>query len=401
MVERDEVILAFAEPFEIEAGEGEGSGAFVEEQDVAAGEDGEVTIAGGAGFDGAFDGPGLAFVVAELDGDVAAVAGFAIGIGEKQAVAAVASFRRKAGHGALADGFLELGMEGGAGPLGGAVGARGEQAAAGGGFRTGVEEDAAIGEFDGGGFVGDVPFAFAGQGDIASFPGGAVVVRIDRGRNGGAVGVSAGASGDPDGDEQAAGGEADAVAGASGEDLPVIARAEAFEGAGDFAGGGPGDAVVVRLDMERAHVLQAEDEVDGAAGLAGYGDGIVVSDFAGRREVLREGDGVLGFGAGDGGDDALRRPGFAAIGGAAEDDIDGAPVAALALAGFGVGEHGALVGDREAGDAIERVAGIASGEDIRFFEERGRGEKACREEAEQTTEHGNYRILRFSRTASR
>ena len=191
------------------------------------------------------------------------------------------------------------------------------------------------------------------------------------------------------------------MAGASGQHLPVVARAEAFEGVGDLARRRPGDAVVIGPDVKGPHVLEAEDQMDGAVGLAGHGDGIVISDLAGRGQVLRKCDGVLHFRPGHGRDDPLRGPSLAAISGAAQDDIDGAPVATLPLAGFSIGEYRTLIRDDQAGDAIESVVGEPRSENVRLFKERGRGQKARREKTKQTTEHGNYRILRFSRIASR
>lgn len=69
------------------------------------------------------------------------------------------------------------------------------------------------------------------------------------------------------------------------------------------------------------------------AGLAVYdGHGVVIGYVRGAGQLLGQGDGVFREGASHQGDPLGGRPGLASVGAAAEQDVDGAPVAAAALA---------------------------------------------------------------------
>lgn len=91
------MVFAIGQRFKVEAGKGEVGGAFVEAKDRAVGQDGEVGVGAGAGVEDLVDGPGFAFVVAEFDGKIFAVAiaagsflaigaGKVVGIGEQETV---------------------------------------------------------------------------------------------------------------------------------------------------------------------------------------------------------------------------------------------------------------------------------------------------------------------------
>ena len=79
-------------PFDVEPRDGQmlrrivsvGTASFVEAEDRVVGGDGDgqIAVAARAGFEGFVEGPGFAFVVAELEGEVfavAALAGFGVG----------------------------------------------------------------------------------------------------------------------------------------------------------------------------------------------------------------------------------------------------------------------------------------------------------------------------------
>src|SRR5690606_37474999 len=84
-------VLAIANPFEIKTGDSQVGviggffliqatfePAFIEAEGIATREDREVTVASIGGFEGLIELPGLAFVLAEFDGEIASVTWFAL-----------------------------------------------------------------------------------------------------------------------------------------------------------------------------------------------------------------------------------------------------------------------------------------------------------------------------------
>ena len=171
------------------------------------------------------------------------------------------------------------------------------------------------------------------------------------GRGGGVVG----------GHDEAAGvgavAQGDGVAGSGG----VPAPAGGLGVGGDVVGRGEGAAVVVAgLDEDAAALggsrLAAHDLrlAHGAAVGAGEQD-----DVAGGG--VDDGGGVAAGVAVSGGDDQQRAPGAAPVGGAPQDDVDGAGVARVAASALGEGQQGAGAGRDQCGDAVGGVAGAAGG----------------------------------------
>ena len=241
------------------------------------------------------------------------------------------------------------------------------------------------------GLIGVDPLVGAGDGDLAAVPGLALVIAVDGGGDGWAMGVAARAGGEPDGDEEAAGFELDTVVGAGGEDFPGIGFVEVFEGAGDLHRCAPGDAVIGATHVEAAHVFHAEEAMDRAIAIRDE-HRVIVSDVVGIDAFDGEREWVLGDRAGDFGDALWLAPGFAIVRGAAEEDADVIPIAAF-FSGFAPGQDRALGGDHDAGDVIDLVTSLAGVEEIDLFEERLGGEEGCRwqeEGGDEGAEEGTH-----------
>jgi len=86
------------------------------------------------------------------------------------------------------------------------------------------------------------------------------------------------------------------------------------------------------------------------------------------------------------GDVGLRAPGPAAVGRAAQENVNGSPVTAVAPARLAVGQDRAALGGDDAGDPVERVAILSGGEKIRLFDER-RGSRCVPDHAEDHQSH--------------
>jgi hypothetical protein len=254
-----------------------------------------VRVAGGSVFEEERGGPGSAIVGAEAESEIAALVCRGR-IGEEEA-AIVESNER-----GFADGVGQEVIEGRGGPAGDTVGTGRDEAPADFGLSAGVKEDAAVAEFDEGGFTGVDEVRSVWDGDAAEMPGGSVVVAVKGGDDGGAVGVALCSEREPDGDEETSAAKADAVSGSRGEDLPGIGGPEGFESGGDFDRRREGAAAVRAAAVKTAHVLDAEDEVKVGGAASGDGDRVVVEDGSGVGDALFDGGGVFGDGRGDGGD---------------------------------------------------------------------------------------------------
>ena len=213
-----------------------------------------------------------------------------------------------------------------------------------------VEHQVAVFELRDGAFVA-VALPFAADG-----PRLAVVVGVDQVRIGTralAVLEESVVAGDYDAALVSALLKLDGVAGACGVPRPVFA----FDGRGDLAGGGPSQSVVVGVEHEDAAGVLGRTGVDvlfvvrtvvpsgeqqDAARFAVYDRRRVAADVA---RVVPDGDDVA--------------PRAAAVGRAAQYEVDVARIAAAVFAGFGEGQHGALLGPDRRRDAVGVEAVVA------------------------------------------
>ncbi len=205
--------------------------------------------------------------------------------------------------------------------------------------------------------------------DLAGPPGLAVVVAVnDRDRRG-AMLPHGGRQ--PDRRQQASVAQLNAVAGAGGQHVPVVVFAKRLECIGDVLGLAERDAVVVAIHVVAAMVIDAVEKMDAARVAIDGRRGVVHGVFAGVGDALR------------------RRPGFSAVGAAAEQDFDIGPVGAAAPPGFAVGEDRAVSRDDNSGNAKCLVAALPGVEQIGLIELRLIGRQRRRGKAGQAGQQKN------------
>ena len=163
------------------------------------------------------------------------------------------------------------------------------------------------------------------------------------------------------------------MTGAGGDGLPVDFGAEAVEGGRDLDGLGPGEPVVVAAGVEGAHVFNAVNKMHGAVA-GGDQHGVVDRLLVRAAHVLflfvvrhvriaREARTHVR-------DLLLRAERAAAVGAATQMDLDLAAISRGEFPRFGVGEHRALGGDDDAGNAVGDEARLLFLEDIDRLEQR-------------------------------
>ena len=222
--------------------------------------------------------------------------------------------------------------------------------------------------------------SYSQYGDLAALPRLAVVVAEDRRCHGRPVCVTASPRRKPHRHDQPTTLQLNAMPRPGREHLPNILGTKLVERRRDLDWRAPAHAVVVAVQHETARVFEAEKKRHAAGGVRD-GDGIVVSHIGGRGEVLRERDGILRLRSGHLGDLRARQPRRAVVRRAAQENVDGAPVALVAFARLAIREHRAAPRDHDAGDAVERVAFLAGLEQIHLLQRRRGGESGERAEA--------------------
>ena len=237
-----------------------------------------------------------------------------------------------------------------------------------------VEHDAAVCQFDHHCLVRVDPFGRARYRDVAAVPVIAGIIAINGRRHARAMGVAASTGREPHRHDQAAALELDAVRGTGRQHLPVELAAEGLECLGDLDRLRPGQAVIVAAEVEAAGILETKDRMH-RAGAIGEQRAVVVGHLVVGRQFLLERHGVLLLRARHVSEPVGLAPGPAAVGAAAEQDVDRAPVAAGALAGLAVGEHRSLRRDDDSRDAVEHVSAGLRLENIDLFESGGLGRR--------------------------
>ncbi len=318
----------------------------------------QVGVGAGSGLESLADRPGLAIVVADLDGKVLAwstsarnlisgwIAGEGMGIGENQR-AGPGGMRRDAGH---ANRFPKLVVEDGCAPTGGPVGTHRDQLAIRVRNAAADQHHSIVGESRDHRFVGIAKVALVRHGNLSGMPGLAMIVAVDRGRCRRFV-VARVAVSQPDGDDQSPAVELNPVTGSGGDDFPVIVLAKWLEGRGDFHRLTPAHSVVDTPHRETPCIVDAVQKLDRARLAVDDGDRIVHCLLALPSLRLSR---IAFDPLADVSDLLCRIPSHSAVGAAAQMDLDLTPVRPAVLASLAVGQHRTLGRHDDARNAIQR-----------------------------------------------